>query len=198
MPLETYLTIGNTSKSEFKDRGSRFIAYAYQVNNANEIQTYIHAVKEQHPKAVHHCYAYRLGTDKYNWRAYDDGEPSGSAGKPILGQIDSFGLTNILIVVVRYFGGTLLGVPGLINAYKSVARMALQETTIIHKHVEQACLIRCSYDNQFEVIKLLKQRHIDFKFDSSSNEALFKVSIPVGLMPEITSCIGDFTIIELL
>ncbi len=198
MPLDDYLTIEHAITAEFKDRGSRFIAYAYPVQTLNDIQAQLDFLKEEHPKAVHHCYAYRLGTDKNNWRANDDGEPSGSSGKPILGQIDSFGLSNILIVVVRYFGGTLLGVPGLIHAYKSVSRMALQNAKVISKSVEVHCIIRCSYDKQFEVMKLLKQKHIPFQVDNSISEVMFNATVPLKVMPHLTSGIGDFAIIEKL
>jgi uncharacterized YigZ family protein len=114
-------------------------------------------LKELHPKAVHHCFAFKLGLDDTNYRAVDDGEPSGSAGKPILGQIQSFQLTNTMVVVVRYFGGVLLGVPGLINAYKITAQLALQENEIIQKNVEVSYLIKFDYTLMNEVMRILKQ-----------------------------------------
>src|SRR5262245_36782634 len=123
---EFYFTIAQSSFAEFKDRGSRFLAYAYPIQSTEDFKNYLHQLKKEHPKAVHHCFAYRIGIDGNNFRSSDDGEPSGTAGKPILGQIDSKGLTNTAIVVVRYFGGTLLGVPGLINAYKTSSSFALQ------------------------------------------------------------------------
>ncbi|HEY0354699.1 MAG TPA: YigZ family protein [Flavisolibacter sp.] len=133
--MDHYYTIEKSSLAEYKDRGSRFIAYAYPIQTVEDFKKNWKALKEEHPKAVHHCFAYRLGTDKNNFRSSDDGEPSGSAGKPILGQIDSKELTNVAIIVVRYFGGTLLGVPGLINAYKTSASLALQVTPIVQKPV---------------------------------------------------------------
>lgn len=114
-------------------------------------------LKELHPKAVHHCFAFKLGLDDTNYRAVDDGEPSGSAGKPILGQIQSYQLTNTMVVVVRYFGGVLLGVPGLINAYKITAQLALQENEIIQKNVEVSYLIKFDYTLMNEVMRILKQ-----------------------------------------
>ena len=129
--MNYYYTIEKESVAEFKDRGSRFIAYAFPVKNTDEVKKRLKSLKEEHPKAVHHCFAYRLGTDGNNFRSSDDGEPAGTAGKPILGQIDSKDLANVGLVVVRYFGGTLLGVPGLINAYKTVSSLALQLTPII-------------------------------------------------------------------
>ncbi len=130
-----YHTIDQNSLAEFKDRSSRFLAYAYPIQSTDDFKNYLQQLKKEHPKAVHHCFAYRLGLDGNNFRISDDGEPSGTAGKPILGQIESKGLTNVLVIVVRYFGGTLLGVPGLINAYKTATAMALQLTPIIRKAV---------------------------------------------------------------
>src|SRR6478735_3683732 len=134
--LEFFYTIEKSASAEFKDRGSKFIAYTYPVQSVEDFKKCMEAIKKEHPKATHHCFAYRIGLDNNTYRVSDDGEPSGTAGKPILGQIDSKKLTNILVIVVRYFGGTLLGVPGLINAYKSVTAMTLQLTTIIAKAVE--------------------------------------------------------------
>src|SRR5690349_12217879 len=128
---EFYYTISQTAVAEFKDRGSRFIAYAYSIQSTEEFKNYLQQLKKGHPKAVHHCFAYRIGLDRNNFRSSDDGEPSGTAGKPILGHIDSKELTNVLVVVVRYFGGTLLGIPGLINSYKTATAMVLQLTPII-------------------------------------------------------------------
>src|ERR1700710_1488137 len=132
-----YYTIEKEATAEFKDRGSKFIAYACPVKNVEEYKEKLNALKKEHAKATHHCFAYRIGLDGNNFRVSDDGEPSGTAGKPILGQIDSKELTNVLVIVVRYFGGSLLGVPGLINAYKSTAAMVLQMTPIIQKTVEE-------------------------------------------------------------
>jgi uncharacterized YigZ family protein len=117
MNPDYYTTIDRPGVAEFKDRGSQFIAYAYPLADLADFKEKLAVLKKEHPKAVHHCFAYRLGLDGTQYRVSDDGEPSGTAGRPILGQIDSKQLTNILIVVVRYFGGTLLGVPGLIQAY---------------------------------------------------------------------------------
>ncbi len=152
-----YNTIEKPSFAEFKDRGSRFLAYAFPILSADDFKKRIKALKEEHPKAVHHCFAYRIGTDGNNFRAGDDGEPSGSAGKPILGQIDSKGLTNIAVVVVRYFGGTLLGVPGLINAYKTATSLALQLTPIIQKPVLINYELNFDYTLMNEVMMTVKR-----------------------------------------
>src|SRR3982751_2639344 len=128
-----YNTITQSSTAEFKDRGSKFIAYAFPVGTADDFKKQLQLLKKEHPKAAHHCFAYRIGSDGNNFRISDDGEPSGTAGRPILGQIDSKGLTNVLVIVVRYFGGTLLGVPGLIKAYKTATAIALQQTLVVQR-----------------------------------------------------------------
>ncbi|ASZ14274.1 YigZ family protein [Chitinophaga pendula] len=155
--METYFTIEKTATAEFKDRGSKFLAYAFPVKTAEEVKERLLEVKKEHPKATHHCYAYRLGTDGLQYRTVDDGEPSGSAGKPILGQIDSKQLTDTFVVVVRYFGGTLLGVPGLINAYKSAAALVLQLIPAIQKNVEIRYRLSFDYTTMNEVMMVVKQ-----------------------------------------
>ena len=155
--VDKYKTIAGPGTGDFRDRGSKFLGYAYPVISAAEVKERIQALKKEHPKAVHHCYAYRLGTDGTQYRAVDDGEPSGSAGKPILGQIDSLGLTNVLVVVVRYFGGTLLGVPGLINAYKTATALALEGVATTEKWIEEMVEINFDYPAMGEVLYLLKQ-----------------------------------------
>ena len=143
--------------AEYKDRGSRFIAYAFPVTSPEEFKKRIKALKEEHPKAAHHCFAYRLGTEGIHFRAGDDGEPSGSAGKPILGQIDSKDVVNAGVVVVRYFGGTLLGVPGLINAYKTATSLALQLTPIVQKPVLALYQLEFDYTLMNEVMMIVKR-----------------------------------------
>jgi uncharacterized YigZ family protein len=152
-----YITIAEPGTGDFRDRGSKFLAYSYPVFTAQDVKDRLQGLKKEHPKAVHHCYAYRLGTDGTQYRANDDGEPSGSAGKPILGQIDSMGLTNVLVVVVRYFGGTLLGVPGLINAYKTATALAMENVPRKEKWIERTYEISFDYPVMGEVLYLLKQ-----------------------------------------
>jgi uncharacterized YigZ family protein len=152
-----YFTITQTSTTEFKDRGSKFIAYAFPIDTVDDFKKQLQALKKEHTKAAHHCFAYRIGTDGNAFRSSDDGEPSGTAGKPILGQLDSKQVTNAAIVVVRYFGGTLLGVPGLINAYKTTAALALQVTPIIQKQIEIKHSIEFDYTQMNEVMLILKQ-----------------------------------------
>lgn len=152
-----YNTIERSSIAEFKDRGSKFISYAYPILNKDEFKEKLAAIKKEHPKATHYCFAYRLGTDGNNFRVGDDGEPSGSAGRPILGQIDSRQLTNVLIIVVRYFGGTQLGIPGLINAYKTASSLSLQTVPVIQKPILINYKLEFDYTKMNEVMRIIKQ-----------------------------------------
>lgn len=152
-----FYTIERPAQTEFKDRGSRFIAYSFPVTAADDFKKYLKALKEEHPKAAHHCFAYRIGTDGNTFRSSDDGEPSGSAGKPILGQLDSKHLTDTAVVVVRYFGGTLLGVPGLINAYKTATSLVLQLSPIIEKPVLVLYELEFDYTLMNEVMIFIKR-----------------------------------------
>jgi uncharacterized YigZ family protein len=153
----SFKTISKATESEFKDRGSKFFGYLYPVHSVLECKEKIAQLKIMHAKAVHHCFAYRIGISKNLFRSSDDGEPSGSAGKPILGQIDSTEITNALIVVVRYWGGTLLGVPGLINAYKSAAELCIAKTEIIIKEIQVHYKLQYDYTQLGQVMHLLKQ-----------------------------------------
>jgi uncharacterized YigZ family protein len=157
---DTYHTIENPSKGLFKDKGSKFHSFAYPVDNEQKIKEHLDTIKKEYFDARHHCYAYRLGADLKTFRSFDDGEPSNTAGKPILGQISSFGLTNILIVVVRYFGGTLLGVGGLIQAYKNASADAIANATIIEKEVLDQITITFDYPLQNQVTRILKDYNI--------------------------------------
>jgi uncharacterized YigZ family protein len=157
MTTDYYITIDQTGSAEFKDKGSKFIAYTFPINDVNDFKGKLSEIKAEHPKASHYCFAYRLGLDGNSFRVGDDGEPSGSAGRPILAQIDSKQVTNILVVVVRYFGGTLLGVPGLVHAYKSAAALALQVTPFVQKPVLINYDIEFDYTQMNEVMRVIKQ-----------------------------------------
>ena len=158
---ETFNTIAKISSAEFNDKGSKFLAIAIPIKNAEEFKIELNKLKEQHPKAVHHCFAYRLGLDKNNFRSSDDGEPSNTAGKPILNQIDAKQLTNIMVVVVRYFGGILLGVQGLVNAYKTATQLALQDCEIIQKHITHSLKIETDYSSVSSLMNFLKRHEIE-------------------------------------
>jgi uncharacterized YigZ family protein len=175
----TYKTIDKTATAEFKDRGSKFIAYCFPVKNQQDIKAALAELKKEHPKAVHHCYAYRLGTDGNQYRANDDGEPSGSAGRPILGQIDSAGITDVLVVVVRYFGGTLLGVPGLINAYKVSTAACLSQLSPVEKNIEQLIQLEFDYSIMNEVITILKQNEASIYKQEMQLFCIFEAGIPL-------------------
>jgi uncharacterized YigZ family protein len=155
--MNVYNTIEKASEAEFKDRGSKFLAFARPIAAVDDFKKILKSLKEDHPKAAHFCFAYRLGTEGNIFRSSDDGEPAGSAGKPILGQIDSKNLTNIAVVVVRYFGGTLLGVPGLINAYKMVTSLALQITPITQRPVLAVYDLQFDYTLQNDIMMVIKR-----------------------------------------
>jgi uncharacterized YigZ family protein len=152
-----FYTIEKDGTAEFKDRGSKFIGYAFPISSVEGFKEKLNEVKKLHPKATHHCFAYRLGLDGNTFRVSDDGEPSGSAGRPILGQIDSKELVNVVVIVVRYFGGTLLGVPGLINAYKSAASLVLQTTPLVQRPVEQELMVQFDYTQMNDIMRVVKQ-----------------------------------------
>ncbi len=158
---DTYNTIISKSEGNFKDKGSKFLAYAFPVSTEEEIKKIIQTLKKEHHSARHHCYAWRLGTEKIRFRANDDGEPSSTAGKPILGQLLSFNVTNIMIVVVRYFGGTLLGVGGLINAYKNAASDVLNNCEIIERKIETRFEIKFSYNELNSVMQIIKNENLN-------------------------------------
>lgn len=154
---DTFLTLATPVVGEYKDRGSKFIAYAFPIESESDWHQRLDEVRKAHPKARHYCFAFRLGQDGLQYRANDDGEPAGSAGRPILGQIDSFGLTNVFVVVVRYFGGTLLGVPGLIAAYKGSTHEALQQAEIVEKIIPQSFRVHFDYGLMSQVMNALKK-----------------------------------------
>ena len=174
---DTYLTIANESKGLFKDKGSKFISFAFPVSSVEDTQRIIKGLKKEYHDARHHCYAYMLGSGYSEFRANDDGEPSGTAGKPILGQIRSYDLTNIMIVVIRYFGGTLLGVGGLINAYKNASVEAIENNEIIEKLIEDKVSVSFEYPNMNNVMQILKQ--FDLKPSSQKFEIDCNIIIDV-------------------
>lgn len=158
---DTYNTITKPSQEVlFKDKNSKFFGYALPIKSEVEIKSYLEALKKQHHSARHFCYAYQLGTETINYRANDDGEPNNSAGMPIYGQIQSFNLTNVLVVVVRYFGGVKLGVGGLINAYKTTAQLALESSNIIEKTINIDYQILFEYKNMNKVMRIIKEKQL--------------------------------------
>ena len=182
----TYKTISESGTALYKDRGSRFLGYAYPVQRAEEIKQYVQALKEEHPKAVHYCYAYRLDTEGQLFRTADDGEPSGSAGKPILSQIDSLSLSKVLVVVVRYFGGTLLGVPGLIQAYKQAARMALEQSAQITLQKEKILTLSFPYETMNDVMRVI--RSMQLQHDAPVTGLFCQLTIYIPLLQWEEAC----------
>ena len=177
--VTTYRTLELPIQAEFKDKGSRFLVFAYPVQMAEQVRKHVDDLRQEHHKARHWCYAYRFGVDGNQFRANDDGEPSGSAGRPILGQIDSFELTDVLVVVVRYFGGTLLGVPGLIHAYKTSTQMALENAQIIEKNIEKTVRIRCEYPYLNEAIRIAKNHQAEIIEQDLQLDCRLTVRIPL-------------------
>jgi uncharacterized YigZ family protein len=186
-----YYTIEQPSMAEFKDRGSKFFAYAYPAKDIDSCKKILAQLKKEHGKAVHHCLAYRLGVDGSTFRVSDDGEPAGSAGRPILGQIDSKGLTNVLVVVVRYFGGTLLGIPGLINAYKTATALALQLSPIIKKPIEIPYELNFDYHQMNEVMLLVKQYNCSVVEQTTQLFIQLHIGIPKNRLDEVLEKLGN-------
>ena len=180
-----YYTIEQPSMAEFKDRGSKFLAYAYPAKDIDTCKKLLAQLKKEHGKAVHHCLAYRLGVDGSTFRVSDDGEPAGSAGRPILGQIDSKELTNVFVVVVRYFGGTLLGIPGLINAYKTATALALQLSPIIKKPIEIPYELNFDYHQMNEVMLLVKQYNCSVVEQTAQLFIQLHIGIPKNRLDEV-------------
>lgn len=160
---DTYASIAGRSDGLFKDNGSRFIAQAYPVESEEEVKEIVAGLKKEFHDARHHCFAYRIGLDGSRWRANDDGEPSGSAGRPILGQIDAAGLSDILVVVIRYFGGIKLGIPGLIRAYKSSTADALAQATVVEKVAGKDYRLSFPYLSMNAVMKVVKDMSLPQK-----------------------------------
>lgn len=177
MQNDTYRSVKSRSEGLFKDKGSRFISLAYQVENEDEVREIVGAVRREYHDARHHCYAFRLGLDGSSWRASDDGEPSGTAGRPILGQIDSAGLSDVLVVVVRYFGGIKLGVPGLINAYRSAAADALASAEVIEKTAGRWYRIGFSYEQMPRVMKSVKDMDLPQRAQDFGSECTMEVRV---------------------
>jgi uncharacterized YigZ family protein len=190
---DTYKTIKAPAEGIFKDKGSKFLAYAYPIEHENEVKILVDNLKKEHFKAVHHCYAYRLGLDRSNFRVNDDGEPSGTAGRPILNTLLSQEITNILVVIVRYFGGTLLGVPGLINAYKSAAIEALAVADIIEKTINDIYNVNFEFVQMNEVMKIVKEFSLKIRNQTYDNQCTMELEFRKTLTNQV---IGKFEKID--
>ena len=159
---DIYKTLAEPSEETLlKEKNSKFFGYAFPIESEEEVKEILETLRKQHPGAGHFCYAYQIGTDKISFRANDDGEPSNSAGMPIYGQIQSFGLTNVLIVVIRYYGGVKLGVGGLISAYRTSAQMSLEMAEIIEKTIDVHYIVSFDYKNMNKVMRVIKEKNLD-------------------------------------
>ncbi|WP_205589906.1 IMPACT family protein [Mucilaginibacter celer] len=174
---DTYKTIEKPAEGIFRDRGSKFLAYAYPISSENDIKGIVTQLKAEHPKANHHCWAMRLSIDRSVFRVNDDGEPSGTAGRPILNTLLSKDLTNILVVVVRYFGGTLLGVPGLINAYKVATEEALAQAVVTSKTVNDVYTASFEYLQMNDVMRVIKEENLLILNQQFDNDCNIQLSI---------------------
>ena len=174
---DTYKTITSPSEGTFKDKGSKFIAYAYPLRNEDDVKERVATLKSEHPKARHHCWAYRLTPDRSIYRINDDGEPSGTAGRPILNTLLSYDVTNLLVVVVRYFGGTLLGVPGLIHAYKTATQEALQAAEVVTLTVNDVYRVSFDYEQMNDVMRIVKEEGVGVLNQAFDNRCLLEVEI---------------------
>jgi len=191
---DTYQTIDSEAKGLFKDRGSRFIAIAVPVTSQEEIKRRLEELRKEYHDARHHCYAWVLNPDRQTWRINDDGEPSGTAGRPILAQINSRELTNILVVVIRYFGGTLLGVSGLINAYRTATADALANSSVVERHLTDSWQISFPYASMNDVMKVLKEEGCGQSAHSySGDEVSLVISFRSSLAEHLTGRLGKIT-----
>ncbi|WP_313578244.1 YigZ family protein [Chishuiella sp.] len=181
----------------FKELGSKFINYAYPVENEDEIKMYLENLYEIHPDANHHCYAYILGIDKKNYRANDDGEPSGSAGLPIYNQLLSAEITNILVVSVRYFGGTKLGIPGLVKAYKYAAQVVLEEAKIVERFVSKRIKMIFNYDQQGIVERNVERMDGTVKDKHFSDKCMFTISVRESKLNEFIHMFDEYYQMEI-
>ncbi len=192
-----YNTIEKSSIAEFKDRGSRFIAFAFPIGDVSDFKEKLATIKKEHPRATHHCFAYRLGPDRNVYRINDDGEPSGTAGKPILGQIDNKLLTDVLIIVVRYFGGTLLGTAGLINAYKNAAALALQVTPSVQKPVLITYHLLFDYTLMNDIMTICKQFNCRISQQEMNLFCSLLLAIPKNKLVEVLEKLSNVRGLEM-
>ena len=194
MESDTYKTIKSASQGIYKEKGSRFFSFAVPVADQEEIKPLLDKIKKEHHEARHHCFAYMIGHQRNIWRVNDDGEPSGTAGRPILGQINSYDLTNIILVVSRYFGGTLLGVSGLINAYRSAATSALLNAEITERTLQEYYEITYPYVSMNDVMRILKELNLgqsEQSFDLECRILLnFRVSVKENVLNRLSRIDG--------
>jgi len=195
---DTYLTVAKAAEATFADRGSKFIAYVYPIASEADVKPLVSQLKSAHPKANHYCWALRLSPDRSVFKLNDDGEPSGTAGRPILNTLLSKNITNVLVVVVRYFGGKLLGVPGLINAYKTAAEEALKVSGIIEKVSSDIYTIEFDYLKMNAVMKLIKEEGVTILQQVADNLCVFEISIRKGSVNQTISRLNGLSNIKIV
>lgn len=195
-PFDAYKSIAGPSEGLFKDNGSRFIALAYPVETEEEVREIVSRLRKEYHDARHHCYAYRLGYKRDVFRASDDGEPSGSAGRPILGQIDSLGLSDVLVVVVRYFGGIKLGIPGLIRAYKSSTADALSRARVVEKIAARRYRLQFDYLSMNAVMKVLKDMELPQSGQQFGESCSLEVRVRLSVVEDFTKRMGECAKLE--
>ena len=194
---DLYLTLKkNTEEEVYKEKGSKFLAYAFPITSADQVDDLLQLLKKAHPKARHWCYAWQTGVENPVYRYNDDGEPNNSAGKPIFGQIQSFGLTDVLVIVVRYFGGTKLGVGGLVTAYRSAARLALENASLIEKMILEALTLRVDYANMDKVMRIIKENSLSILDQKLELDCFFKVSVRKSKLDQMIKVFKELRIVE--
>ena len=195
---DLYKTISKPAQGElFKDKNSKFYGFAFHITNVDQVKIHLEQLKKEHYSARHWCYAYQIGTEKISYRANDDGEPNNSAGMPIYGQIQSFGLTNILIIVIRYYGGVKLGVGGLINAYRTGAQLALEKAIIVEKTINIEFLLKFEYKNMSKVMRIIKENQVEIKKQKLELNCLLQISVRKNNSDFILQLFTDFHGVEI-
>jgi uncharacterized YigZ family protein len=194
---DLYLTLKkNTEEEVYKEKGSKFLAYAFPITSADQVDDLLQLLKKAHPKARHWCYAWQTGVENPVYRYNDDGEPNNSAGKPIFGQIQSFGLTDVLVIVVRYFGGTKLGVGGLVTAYRSAARLALENASLVEKMILETLSLRVDYANMDKVMRIIKENSLSILDQKLELDCFFKVSVRKSKLDQMIKVFKELRIVE--
>lgn len=198
MQDDLYRTIARPSEGDvFKDRNSKFLGFAFPVTDEDQVKDHLESLKKEHYSARHWCYAYQIGTETIKYRANDDGEPNNSAGMPIYGQIQSFNLTNVLVVVIRYYGGVKLGVGGLINAYRTGAQFALDSAKIIQKKIKVTYQLKFEYKNLSKVMRLIKENNIEINMQKLELSCLLEISVRKGDSLKIFELFNQFFGVEI-
>ena len=189
---DTYKTLAAPSEETlFKEKNSKFFGYAFPVSNEDDVKAHLEAIRKQHHTARHWCYAYQLGTETITYRANDDGEPANTAGMPIYGQIQSFGVTNVLVIVVRYFGGIKLGVGGLISAYRASAQMSLEASDIVEKTIDMHYTLKFGYQVMNKVMRVIKEKNLDIVSQKMEMDCEMVISTRKKNAPAVLEAFGN-------